>query len=194
MTKMGYYFNQEDCVGCKACQVACKDKNALPLGVLFRNVRDFEVGVYPDARMYHLSSTCNHCANPACVAACPSGAMYVDSDDGTVQHNDDMCIGCQYCVGACPYGNPKYIERLGVVHKCDACIMLRVAGEKPACVATCPVRALDFGPYDELRAAHPNAVDKIAVLPDPSMTSPCTIIDSKPCALTEDPAPVELFL
>lgn len=184
--KQGFYFDQTACIGCKTCQVACKDKNDLEIGYLFRNVTNYEVGEYPSAKVYHLAATCNHCMNPACVSACPNGAMFIDEEDGTVQHDDTKCLGCQYCVEACPYGVPVYIEELNLTHKCDACKPLRENGEKPACVAACPMRALDFGPYDELLAAHPDAVSDIVILPDSSQTSPCTLINARPEALAEN--------
>ena len=187
MSKMGFYFNQKKCVGCRTCQVACKDKNDLEVGELFRHVTSYQAGKYPNAMLYHYAATCNHCMDPACVAACPNGAMYVDEEDGTVQHDDTKCLGCQYCVEACPYSVPVYIEELNLTHKCDACKQLRDAGEPPACVAACPMRALEFGPYDELLAAHPEAVSEIAILPESSQTSPCTLIDPKAAALEPDP-------
>lgn len=186
MSKMGFYFNQKKCVGCRTCQVACKDKNDLEVGELFRHVTSYQAGKYPNAMLYHYAATCNHCMDPACVAACPNGAMHVDEEDGTVQHDDSKCLGCQYCVEACPYGVPVYIEEINLTHKCDACKQLREAGEPPACVAACPMRALEFGPYEELLAAHPDAVSEIATLPDSSQTSPCTLIDPKDAALEPD--------
>lgn len=111
--------------------------------------------------------------------------MFIDEEDGTVQHDDSKCIGCQYCVNACPYGVPKYIEDLGLVHKCDSCRTLRSEGENPACVNACPMRALEFGPIDDLRAAHPDAVNQIAILPDASQTNPSVAIEAKPAALEQ---------
>ncbi|MBX9032413.1 4Fe-4S dicluster domain-containing protein [Gordonibacter massiliensis (ex Traore et al. 2017)] len=190
--RKGFYFNQRNCIGCKTCQVACKDKNDLDIGILFRHVTDYEVGSYPTAKVYHYAATCNHCKDPACIAVCPNAAMYIDEEDGTVQHDDEKCIDCQYCVKACPYGVPQYIESINKVHKCDACIQLRAMGEQPACVAACPMRALEFGPIDELRSAHPDAVDAIAILPDPTQTNPSVAIDAKEVALTPNPVPVVL--
>ena len=91
--RMGFYFDQNSCVGCKTCQVACKDKNDLEVGTLFRHVVDFEIGEFPSVKSYHYAATCNHCENPACVEACPTEAMYIDETDGTVQHDDEKCIG-----------------------------------------------------------------------------------------------------
>lgn len=183
---MGFYFDQNSCVGCKTCQVACKDKNDLEVGTLFRHVVDFEVGEFPSVKSYHYAATCNHCESPACVEACPTEAMYIDETDGTVQHDDEKCIGCQYCVQSCPYSVPQYLEEQKMVHKCDACYVLRQNGEQPAYVAACPMRALEFGVYDDLVAAHPDAVDQIAILPDSSQTGPHTLIDARPAALEND--------
>ena len=183
MTRQGFYFDNRRCVGCRTCQVACKDKNDLAVGILFRRVDSYQVGTYPDAMLYHYASTCNHCEAPECVAVCPNQAMYVDEEDGTVQHDDSKCIGCQYCVNACPYGVPQYRPDLKISGKCDACFALRGAGEENACVAACPMRALDFGDIEELRAKYPDAVDAIAALPDPSKTHPSVLIEAKPSSL-----------
>ena len=100
----GFYFNQQMCIGCRTCQVACKDKNDLEVGYLFRRVESFEVGEFPAPATFHYSGACNHCHTPACVEVCPAGATYINEEDGTVQHDDEACIGCGYCVKACPYG------------------------------------------------------------------------------------------
>lgn len=192
MARKGFYYNQEACIGCRTCQIACKDKNELDVGLFFRHVTDYVVGEYPQPLSYHYAATCNHCEKPACVAVCPNAAMFIDENDGTVQHDDEKCIGCQYCVKACPYGVPQYMETLQKTHKCDACIELRAAGELPACVAACPMRALEFGTIDELRAAHPDAVDEIVILPEASQTSPSVSIAAKRAALEPNPAAVTL--
>ena len=182
--RQGFYVNADNCIGCRACQVACKDKNDLEVGYLFRRVNTFEVRTYPDSRVYNFASTCNHCEMPQCVASCPSGAMFIDEEDGTVQHKDDVCIGCQSCTSSCPYGVPVYFEDLNISKKCDACIHLREKGEQPVCVAACPMRALEFGPIDELRAYHPEAVDEIAVLPEPT-TGPSLAVNPKDAAFED---------
>ena len=178
----GFYFNQQACVGCRTCQIACKDKNDLVVGLLFRNVSSYETGAFPQAKIYHYSATCNNCTNPACVAVCPTGAMYIDPEDGTTQHDDEHCIGCQQCVETCPYGVPRFDEEMSIARKCDSCIGLRAQGEQPACVASCPMRAIEFGPLADLKAAHPDAVDAIAILPDPSETTPSVLIDAREAA------------
>jgi len=185
MMRYAFYFDATRCVACKTCQVACKVKNGLPAGITFRRVDSFGVGEYPNAKMYHVSHACNHCENPACVATCPTGAMY-KADDGTVQHNDDVCIGCKSCVIACPYGAPVLIPDLGIVRKCDACAGTREEDGAPTCVASCGTRALDFGSYDELVAKYPNAVSALACMADPSITTPNVLMDARGCAFNPD--------
>lgn len=183
MERLGFYFDMTRCVGCKTCQVACKQRNGLPMGITYREVHTFEVGTYPDAGMCHVSATCNHCESPACVRACPVGAMHKSEEDGTVQHDDGLCIGCQTCVNSCPYGVPRYFPELKIVGKCYACKDTREFDGSPTCVAACGQRALEFGPLEELRAAHPNAVADIACFPDSADTDPSVLMDVQPRAL-----------
>jgi len=175
---LGFYFDSATCSGCRTCQVACKDKNRLDVGTIFREVSSYESGSYPDAKIYHYSASCNHCENPACVAACASGAMY-KAEDGTVICDTELCDGCGMCVEICPYKAPK-INSEKVAIKCDACASLRMHGEKPTCVTACPMRALDFGDMDELKAKYGDGlVSDIAVLADSKMTGPNVLIKAK---------------
>lgn len=182
MAGQGFYYNQRHCIGCGTCQIACKDKNGLPIGLLFRRVYTFETGSYPDVSVYHFAATCNHCEKPICVKVCPTEAMSKDLTDGTVQHNQSMCIGCQYCVNSCPYGNPKYLPNLMIASKCDACVRLRNSGDEPACVAACPTRSLKFGSYEDLLAKYPEATDRLPILPDPQITEPSLLIQARQSA------------
>ena len=84
---LGFYFDMTRCVGCRACQVACKDRNNLDIGLLFRYAKTYETGSFPKVGMYNYSGSCNHCEHPACVTVCPTGAMY-KAEDGTVIHDD----------------------------------------------------------------------------------------------------------
>lgn len=187
MPKFGFYFNQDACSGCRACQTACKDRNDLPVGELYRHVTTYQTGTFPTARMYHVSQTCNHCENPACVAVCPTYAMH-KAEDGTVQHDDSVCIGCRMCAMACPYHVPQYKEAEGIVGKCDACKPYRDAGMNPVCVDACNMRCLEFGDVDELARKHggENLVHDLPVLPSSEHTSPTTLVNPKPAALNED--------
>lgn len=166
--------------------VACKKKNNLPKGFAYRKVDSYTVGDYPNAHLYHLSHACNHCEDPACVKVCPTGAMYKDENDGTVQHKDDVCIGCGSCVIGCPYKAPAIIPELGIAMKCNGCIDTREEDGAPVCVASCGTRALEFGDYDELKKAHPNAIDKIACMPSADITHPSILINARDYALEND--------
>ena len=187
MGQMGFYFDADNCIGCHTCQVACKDVNRLEVGVDFRHVTSWCTGSGCDVHMYHVSMGCNHCFSPACFAECATGAIS-KQDDGTVVIDEELCIGCGTCVVACPYGAPVLIEEKGIAMKCDGCASLRAQGELPACVSSCPQRALEFGDIDELKAAHAkeDLVADCVVLPDSSKTSPSLAMRIKECMLDED--------
>ena len=186
MSGLGFYFDETRCIGCRTCQIACKDKNRImEPGITFRTVRSYESGSFPKPGVYHLATTCNHCENPACVAICPVGAMY-KAADGTVQHDDEACIGCQACVSSCPYEVPKYFEDDGIVRKCDACIAHRQHGRNPVCVDACVMRALDFGDLDELREKYgDDLVSELPAWPDGG-TTPHTIVKAEEYALRDE--------
>lgn len=183
MGQKGFYFDMTSCTGCRTCQVACKDKNDLKPGVNFRFVRTFETGVYPDAKVYHYSATCNHCADPKCVAGCPTGAMHKLAD-GTVAHDADKCIGCKYCIWNCPYGVPQYLEEEGKVSKCNMCKDLTDKGQNPVCVDACLMRCIKWGELDELKATYgSDAVTDLPILPSSTKTNPSILIKPKAVAL-----------
>lgn len=183
---LGFYFDGARCLGCKACAIACKDLNDLPVGIQFRRVPDYEAGAFPTARSWHYSIACNHCEKPACVASCPTGAMH-QSDDGTIVHDDDACIGCQSCVASCPYGAPQYREDLSIVQKCDACAMRRADGRNPACIDACIMRALDFGDLDELATKYGDGlVNELPFLPSADTTNPSVLVKPKEASLAQD--------
>ncbi|WP_257159293.1 DMSO/selenate family reductase complex B subunit [Corynebacterium cystitidis] len=177
--RLGFYFDQTLCNGCKACQIACKDKHDTPIGVNWRRVVEYSGGDWAtnsDGVMqnstftYYTSISCNHCDNPICTQVCPTTAMHI-GEDGVVTVDPDKCVGCRYCEWACPYSAPQFNVDKGVMTKCDLCADYRSEGKEPACVASCPSRALDWGPIDELREEHGD-VNGIAPLPDPSLTEP----------------------
>ncbi len=180
MGHQGFYFNMAACIGCKTCQVACKDKNNLDIGIIFRRVRHFETGVYPTPGVFYFSGACNHCANPKCVEGCPTGAMHI-AEDGTVQHDVDKCIGCRYCIWNCPYGAPQFIPELGKIGKCDSCKDLRDQGLNPVCVDACVMRAIEWGNLDELRAKHAREqlTSDLPILPSSSIAGPSLLINPR---------------
>jgi len=126
------------------------------------------------------------CLMPGCLELPPSAAAEIDTETGLVLHDDEACIGCDTCVGACPYGEPVHIDELGIVKKCDACAVLRANGEDPSCVASCPMRAIEFGDIEELRAKHPEAVADFATIPSSQTTQPNVLYKIKECMLDDD--------
>ncbi len=155
---MAYAFSLDAsaCSGCKACQEACKDKNNLPPGLLWRRVVEVSGGGWQpignawlsSVFAYNLTLACNHCTHPKCAGVCPTDA-YTVRPDGIVLLNTDKCMGCGYCAWACPYGAPQYDQARGVMTKCDFCYDYLDEGLPPSCVAACPLRVLDF---EELQA------------------------------------------
>jgi anaerobic dimethyl sulfoxide reductase subunit B (iron-sulfur subunit) len=146
-----FTFDASACTGCKACQIACKDKNNLPTGVLWRRVFEISGGSWQkqgeawttDVFAYNLSLACNHCVHPKCAGVCPTDA-YVQREDGVVYIDESKCMGCGYCAWACPYSVPQYNPELGRMTKCNFCYDNLDAGLPPACVAACPMRVLDY--------------------------------------------------
>ena len=174
---LGFYFDMTRCIGCRTCQVACKDRHDLQqAGPRPRRVNTFEAGAYPDASLFHHVMSCNHCENPACVADCPTTAMH-KTEEGIVVHDDSLCVACKNCMLVCPYGAPQYDEVKGMIVKCDTCKDLRDAGMTPTCVAACPMRALDFGDIDELKAKYgDDLVNELPYLPPAGWTNPHVLI------------------
>jgi anaerobic dimethyl sulfoxide reductase subunit B (iron-sulfur subunit) len=150
-----FTFDASFCSGCKACQAACKDKNNLPLGVLWRRVIEVSGGTWQrngeawnnTVFAYNISVACNHCVHPKCAGLCPTGAYEVRAD-GIVLLDTTKCMGCGYCAWGCPYGAPQYNPGAGTMSKCNFCVDNIEQGLPPACVAACPMRVLDYGPAD----------------------------------------------
>lgn len=152
MEQFGFLVDTKNCVGCRACEIACKNRNQLESpGPRLRKVETTESGAFPDTRVVHLSLSCQHCENPACVEICPADAI-TKREDGTVIADQSKCLGCQACQTACPYGVPQYREDDGTMIKCDGCADRRAVGLQPACAHTCFYNALYAGPLSELEA------------------------------------------
>ena len=184
---LGFYVDLQRCIGCRTCQVACKDRRDLQsAGPRPRRVDSFECGTYPDVSLFHLALSCNHCDEPACVAGCPTAALH-KADDGTVQYDADRCVVCRNCMTVCPYGAPQHDKDANLIAKCDACKALRDAGRNPVCVDACPMRAIEFGELDELRAAHEDDLtSELPVLPSADVTHPNMLLRPSAGALRED--------
>ncbi|MBQ6391425.1 MAG: 4Fe-4S dicluster domain-containing protein [Eggerthellaceae bacterium] len=190
---MGFYVDMTRCIGCRTCQVACKDRHDLhEAGPRPRRVDSYECGTYPDVAMFHHVMSCNHCDDPACVKGCPTAALHKD-EEGIVVHDDTKCVVCRNCMLVCPYGAPQYDEVAKMIVKCDSCKDLRAAGKPPVCVAACPMRAIDFGDLDELRAKYgDDLVNELPYLPTASWTRPNVLYKASAGALRKDFAPVVL--
>lgn len=154
MTQYAIVTDLNRCVGCLGCVTACKLVNNVPVGNYWDKVLrvgpfDKKEGeTYPNVDMYFLTVQCQHCEHPECVSVCPTGASH-KLEDGTVQVDKSKCIGCQFCVMACPYGVRYLNEDEGVVEKCTLCEQKIAQGELPQCVAQCGARARFFGDLDK---------------------------------------------
>jgi molybdopterin-containing oxidoreductase family iron-sulfur binding subunit len=158
------------CIGCYGCQLACKAENATPPGVYYARVLKQEEGQFPTVRQLSLPVLCNHCEDPPCVEACPTGASFKWEEDGIVDIDQDRCVGCRSCMMACPYTNryfndqPQHYFPQGmtpyeqartarhqhdVVMKCNFCRDRVRAGKLPACVENCPTVARYFGDLND---------------------------------------------
>ncbi len=136
------------CIGCQACVVSCKTGNELPEGTQYIRILEQVRGTFPNLAGGFDNHRCYHCADAACIAVCPTGALF---KDGALTRLDrGACSGCGYCVESCPYGVPEMVD--GRSSKCDACAATTKAGGEPWCVTTCPSRALVYGERDELLA------------------------------------------
>lgn len=139
------------CSGCYACVTACRDQNDdLELPHAFRHVGRLEEAG-PPSRQSFISIACFHCGDAPCLMACPTGAIFRHAATGIVDVRRELCIGCHSCELACPFGAPKFAAD-GRMAKCDLCAVRVAHGMEPACVHTCPTRALSFGDTGRLAA------------------------------------------
>ncbi len=159
----GFYIDQTRCTGCCTCVVACKDWHDVPAGpASWMRVTTIEKGRYPDLFVAFLPRPCYHCAEPACMEACPVNCITKQEDTGIVVVDREACLGkdCGLCLEACPYQAPQFgAEDKAKMQKCDLCVERWAEGKKPICVDGCPMRALDAGPIDELRQKYGDGRD-----------------------------------
>ncbi len=175
MPRYGMVIDLKRCYGCYACVMACKTSNHTPPGVLWARLLQGEVGSYPNVVRQTLPVLCMHCDEPSCMEVCPTGATQ-KLDNGIVIVEKDKCMGCKYCVMACPYGARYSVEEwesyfpeglplspyeeftkaafeeksgVGVATKCDFCLDRISEGKNPSCVDACPANARIFGDLDD---------------------------------------------
>lgn len=150
------------CVGCRACQNACKTRSNLPLETdtmgLYEEPKDLSAKTWTMIKLYKgsegtsfVKNQCMHCVEPACVSVCPVAALE-KLESGPVVYHAERCIGCRYCMAACPFGIPKtqWDKRLPLIQKCDFCADRQAKGEQPACSDACPTGALIAGKRGEM--------------------------------------------
>ncbi len=188
MKQLGFAFDQGRCIGCRTCQLSCKDYKDAKIGVNFRRVYEYEGGnwqqdkngvVRAEIFAAYVSMACNHCDNPACMRVCPTKAIIKHEDTGIVEILQDQCIGCDSCAQVCPYGAPQHVLGTEKYDKCNLCKERLEVGKQPICVESCPSRALKFGEIDTLRNEHGDMAG-VAPFIDPNFTKPnFTVIPCK---------------
>ncbi len=185
MAQKGWLIDLDKCTGCDSCTIACKSENntrplsspmpfkngsgVLPDAVNYRWVIKKESGVYPHPTVTFVTSACNHCEHPACMASCPVDAISKRAEDGIVLINQEVCVGCRNCIHTCPYGAPQFNSQTEKVEKCTLCVHRLEAGFLPACVTTCVGNALHLVDDFPVSDSGINAPNGFA---DPSLTVP----------------------
>ncbi len=148
MARYGMLINTKKCVGCFACRLACQMKNHLEVDEAFIKFNEIETGEYPSVYNEIVPVQCMHCENAPCQEVCPTHATYT-TESGVVLVEEGKCIGCKYCMAACPYGARVVQHKTGIVEKCRFCWEDGEPGNPPACVGTCISGARVFGDLDD---------------------------------------------
>ena len=183
---MGFFTDTSVCIGCKACEVACKEWNGVPddglnlLGMSFDNTGMLSANTWRHVafveqsrpigdpaqdgaegmRWLMASDVCKHCTHAACLDVCPTGSLF-RTEFGSVVVQSDICNGCGYCIPACPFGVIDQREGDGRAWKCTLCYDRTVDGLMPACATACPTQSIQYGPLDELRETAAQRVETL---------------------------------
>jgi formate dehydrogenase iron-sulfur subunit len=179
---MGFYTDTTVCIGCKACEVACKEWNQLPStnggvntlsgdsydntrrldGIHWRHVKFIEQFTEDrkDGRWLLMSDVCKHCVQAPCLEVCPTGAI-VRTEFDTVVIQSDACNGCRDCIAACPFGVIETNPVSGTAQKCTLCYDRMQVGMEPACSKACPTQSIQFGTINELRGRAQKRVEQL---------------------------------
>ncbi|MEN6617619.1 MAG: 4Fe-4S dicluster domain-containing protein [Syntrophorhabdus sp.] len=184
----GFFTDTSLCIGCKACEVACKEWNALPAdgisltGMSYDNTKHLSATTWRHVAFVEkitgqdgerptilkpfqsnwlmMSDVCKHCKRAGCLEACPTGALF-RTEFGTVVVQQDICNGCAYCVPACPFGVIAINGRDGKAHKCTLCYDRLKAGLEPACAKSCPTNSIQFGEVEYLQNEARRRIDEL---------------------------------
>jgi formate dehydrogenase iron-sulfur subunit len=177
-SRKGFFTDTTLCIGCKACEVACKEWNGIPQdgyaftaefydntgalgGNTWRHVAFVEqLGRRDESRWLMSSDVCKHCTSAACLDVCPTGAL-VRTEHGTVVVQPDVCNGCGYCIPACPFGVIEEQPQTGHAAKCTLCYDRLKDDETPACAKACPTESIQYGDLDELRARADERLEQV---------------------------------
>jgi Fe-S-cluster-containing dehydrogenase component len=151
--KKRFDLDLDRCVGCFACVVACMDQNDINPDegdIKWRNVFEIDRETSDKEKISYISLACMHCDDPACVMACPTGAIKQDEITGITVVDTSICIGCHSCAMGCPNGAPKFSGN-GKMEKCKGCIERVENGLIPSCVRVCPTRALKYDTEENIQ-------------------------------------------
>lgn len=148
MSQYGFYFDQEKCAGCHACEIACQLWNGEVQTAKWRRVTSLERGTFPEMKSVNVSLACMHCGNAPCRNTCPRQAISKSAETGLVTIDQKKCVGCMLCLWACPFGAPQ-MSLKGKMEKCTFCEE-RPVGMKRACEEICPTQAIVSGQIEEL--------------------------------------------
>ena len=148
MTRLGFLLDSDSCIGCHACTVACKSEHDVPLGVNRTWVKYIETGAFPDSSRHFSVMRCNQCDDAPCMDICPTSALF-RADNGVVDFNDDICIGCKGCMNACPYDAIYINPETNTANKCNFCNHRVEVGLEPSCVVVCPTQAIKVVDFDD---------------------------------------------
>ncbi|WGI16826.1 4Fe-4S dicluster domain-containing protein [Methanonatronarchaeum sp. AMET-Sl] len=158
----GFLVDTSRCIECGGCEVACKREQGVERGVNWRKVVTVDEGV--EGEEEHWPMSCLHCSDAPCATICPVNAIE-KRDDGIVTVDDDECIGCGYCLYACPFGAPQFgrdgaTGSKGTMNKCTFCVDRIEEGKEPACAANCVTNAILAGDMTEITEEYQERVAK----------------------------------
>ena len=167
MTRYGMLIDTTNCIGCYACRTACQRQNGLDPEVDYIHYEEREVGTFPHVGFEAVPLQCMHCEDAPCVSVCPTGASYIEAETGTVRVDEERCIGCKYCMAACPYQVRVHNGQTGAVEKCRFCAADSFTGkaETCSCVEACVTGCRIFGDLDDPAGELSRAIAEKNALP-----------------------------